>query len=1158
MLGISGKGQSVTALPDSVLSQCCLEVTLLNGNVTTVDFVFIQYMTRDGSGTKIFVEYAPNFGGIQWETQIRIQDDFDEVIQRSKFIMLPFTVATTDYAINRNWIANIETNATTGGTWIYGRFGTPTKRKFSAVEDYSTMKALLLACRPRAIIIAENGLYTEGDTVRLGGVLIEPTRIESNTHPFTLIDTLTSQSFGLTYNSVYSDTAVYFARRWGKWRNLFQQGRNYASTIIEDTTGGDFIDWTIATNAFSEPNLSFKVGNNSQSKLSWLTAQKNSVSWIVKDADTNPYYTHSFTISPTGIAFGNNESGSGDPGNGVSWGASGFGTTEYLWAKTKAVDNNTATVGQFLQLKNVTTGEVDFASVDLSPYLLKSDTAAMLANYPSSVGFGILKSTKTIRADTSKLATRYYTGSNFFPLQGGTLTGTGGAGFIGLPSQVSAPGTPASGLNIYAQGSSFNWKGTDGYERLFASTLTGGRTYTLPDVSGIFALGSGTTDRSARWSATNTLAAGNITDNGTKLQALLPWQFQSWNDAGRPTGVTGYTGYNTTGNGPEWHNGTRWAKAVESTVNAGTSTYIPWFNSNGQLDQNANFVWDNAQSITGGGTGQMRIGGSNNGGYSRLFVNGRFTAKREYLLDRTAGTFAAYISCVVRDAGEAGSLGTGLLGQAEFYTFAIPLSFGTFNSFPLSFSTSNTLRAQITSGGNFLIGTSTDAASAILNITSTNKGILPPRWTAAQLAAISSPATGLFGYQTDGTEGVYVRQSSAWKRLLWEGDAVTTNIYTANGTFGAGRIGTLTDSLRFRFGSNDLFRLKSNGVLSLGMPTESNSLVITTTPSENYNNYRGIVFLVGTTSDGDTTTGIRRNNHDGSYFSGVNLVEGGNNVYYDAVAGYGNQVRGDQPKNIIFGIGNVINSVSDVGVYGAFNTLSGSNTTIIGRSNTVTASDAFILGRNNTLSQNNAFVYGSVIATTNATRHGFGTLTPGARIHAKSLSGVPTILADGGEIQANAYGTQAKEASDLSKTFGNVAAFATDGTVLDYRITRDTSVSNADFTVTSTLLSSCQELFISAEVTSSATDTVNIILPTPSATYKNNKVYVFGDDDSSTQWVATKSVNATGLYYSNGGVKPTATNYAAVTTTTGVSGVTYTWICTRRNSGTWHWVLIRQ
>ena len=204
--------------------------------------------------------------------------------------------------------------------------------------------------------------------------------------------------------------------------------------------------------------------------------------------------------------------------------------------------------------------------------------------------------------DSLIYATRYWVSTNFFPLEGGTLTGTGGAGFVGFPSQVTAPGTPASGLNVYAQGSSFNWKGTDGYERLFASTLTGGRTYTLPDVSGTFALGTGTADRSAIWSATNTLATGNFTDNGTKVQALLPFQFQTYTTAGLPTGVTGYHVYNTTTNGPAWYQGSRWAYGLESTFNRGTATYVPFFDANGQVTESQRVVYNGTQFVVKGTT----------------------------------------------------------------------------------------------------------------------------------------------------------------------------------------------------------------------------------------------------------------------------------------------------------------------------------------------------------------------------------------------------------------------------------------------------------------------------------------------------------------------------------------------------------------------------
>jgi hypothetical protein len=60
------------------------------------------------------------------------------------------------------------------------------------------------------------------------------------------------------------------------------------------------------------------------------------------------------------------------------------------------------------------------------------------------------------------------------------------------------------------------------------------------------------------------------------------------------------------------------------------------------------------------------------------------------------------------------------------------------------------------------IGTSTPAGSAALELSATDKGFLPPRMTAAQRAAIVSPAVGLMVYQTDGTAGVYVYDGSNW------------------------------------------------------------------------------------------------------------------------------------------------------------------------------------------------------------------------------------------------------------------------------------------------------------------------------------------------------------------------------------------------------------
>ena len=66
-----------------------------------------------------------------------------------------------------------------------------------------------------------------------------------------------------------------------------------------------------------------------------------------------------------------------------------------------------------------------------------------------------------------------------------------------------------------------------------------------------------------------------------------------------------------------------------------------------------------------------------------------------------------------------------------------------------------------------LIGASpaTPAASAALEVRSTTQGLLPPRLTSAQRAAIASPAQGLEVYQTDGTPGLYYYSGVAWVNL---------------------------------------------------------------------------------------------------------------------------------------------------------------------------------------------------------------------------------------------------------------------------------------------------------------------------------------------------------------------------------------------------------
>jgi hypothetical protein len=70
-------------------------------------------------------------------------------------------------------------------------------------------------------------------------------------------------------------------------------------------------------------------------------------------------------------------------------------------------------------------------------------------------------------------------------------------------------------------------------------------------------------------------------------------------------------------------------------------------------------------------------------------------------------------------------------------------------------------RMRIDSEGKIGIGTATPAATALLDLTSTAKGFLPPRMTEAQRDAIATPATGLVVYNSD-TDALNYYDGSDW------------------------------------------------------------------------------------------------------------------------------------------------------------------------------------------------------------------------------------------------------------------------------------------------------------------------------------------------------------------------------------------------------------
>jgi len=102
------------------------------------------------------------------------------------------------------------------------------------------------------------------------------------------------------------------------------------------------------------------------------------------------------------------------------------------------------------------------------------------------------------------------------------------------------------------------------------------------------------------------------------------------------------------------------------------------------------------------------------------------------------------------------------------------------------------------------IGTSVPNASAQMDVTATNKGILVPRLTHAQMLAIVSPANGLLVYNTDSACFAY-RNATEWVYL--KGNATASNDWSTKGNAGTNSavnfIGT-TDNAVLNFRTNNL------------------------------------------------------------------------------------------------------------------------------------------------------------------------------------------------------------------------------------------------------------------------------------------------------------------------------------------------------------------
>lgn len=192
-------------------------------------------------------------------------------------------------------------------------------------------------------------------------------------------------------------------------------------------------------------------------------------------------------------------------------------------------------------------------------------------------------------------------------------------------------------------------------------------------------------------------------------------------------------------------------------------------------------------------TFQAAGGGSPAGNYGNIQINRNsiFSTPASDSLTFSSATLAVKgalttTGAITASGNVAGNLGLFTSGvrtgnNTNFYWNSGPVILGNTNDITLK-------NAAATAGANVSIGTSAAVASAILDVNSTAKGALLPRMTGTEAEAISSPATGLIIYCTNGngsvitSVGLWNYNGSAWVTAGAKPYQILTGNLTQTGT----------------------------------------------------------------------------------------------------------------------------------------------------------------------------------------------------------------------------------------------------------------------------------------------------------------------------------------------------------------------------------------
>lgn len=228
------------------------------------------------------------------------------------------------------------------------------------------------------------------------------------------------------------------------------------------------------------------------------------------------------------------------------------------------------------------------------------------------------------------------------------------------------------------------------------------------------------------------------------------------------------------------------------------------------------------------------------------------------------------------------------------------------------------------------IGTATPDASAQLDISSSNKGILIPRVTQSNRPA--SPVTGLLIFQTDGTPGFYYYNGTAWKMLDLVGNNWSINGNSTTGSNSSNFIGSTDGSLTFKASG------QRSGLIDLGAGLTFFGFQAGFNNGSIYNTAIGYLALYTNVSGHhNTALGLESmlSSNGGSY----NSAMGNNSLYTNTSGSYNTAIGNSSLSNNITGSNNTA-----VGSDSGPNSGSLDNTTAIGYGAITTASNKIVIG----------------------------------------------------------------------------------------------------------------------------------------------------------------------------------------------------------------------